>query len=84
MHLLITALAVLWAWEYLLILCPVRIPAWLQPALVAGCAIGATHVPGWVINAAAVAALVALGHKLLSSTSDVVVHRTGRRIPPLR
>lgn len=84
-NLLITALAILWAWEYLLILTPVRIPAWLQPALVAGCAIEAHRVPGWILTACAVAGAVALLHRVLTPTevARVIPRRRSGRVPPV-
>lgn len=81
MTLVVTALAVLWAWEYLLILSPVTVPTWMQPALVAGCAIGATHVPLWLLTAAAVGGLVALLHRIVAPAASAQVVRRTRRLP---
>lgn len=85
MHLLIVALAVLWAWEYLLILSPVRIHALIQPVLVAGAATQATRVPDWILFGMACAGAVALAHRFLSPPSppQVVSRRSLRGLPPL-
>lgn len=85
MHLLVLALAVLWVWEYLLILLPIAIPAWLRPVLVAGCAVAAPHVAVWVLQAAAVAGAVALLHRYLTppQSPQIVTRRRTRGLPPL-
>lgn len=86
MHLATAILAVLWAWEYLLVLSPVSIPTWMQPALVAGCAIGSTHVSAWCLTAAAISGGVAVLHRVLAPSTvpaGVVVRRRTRRLPPL-
>lgn len=85
MELVVSALAVLWAWEYLLLLCPVIIPAWVQPALVVTCALGARHIPGSVLHVMAVAGGVALLHRLLARpvAPHVMVRQRSRRLPPL-
>lgn len=83
--LIVTALAVWWAWEYLLVLSPVAVPAWMQPALVAGCAAGAVHLPLALLTAAAAAGLVALLHRISAApdTPRLVVRRRTGRLPPV-
>jgi hypothetical protein len=86
MRLLTVALAVFWAWEYIRVVLPVPVPAWLQPALVAGLAFEARHVPTAYLTAAAVAGLVAVLHRYVTSsaeTAQLVTRRRPGRIPPL-
>lgn len=82
MEIVVTALAVLWAWEYLLLLSPVHIAAWLQPALVAGCAFGAPHLPHGVVMACAVGGAVALLHRALQASDVAAVARRARHGVP--
>lgn len=82
MEIAVTALAVLWAWEYLLLLSPVHIAAWFQPALVAGCAFGASYVPQGVVTACAVGGAVALLHRALQASDVAAVTRRARRGVP--
>lgn len=84
-HLVVSALAVLWAWEYLLTLSPLVLPAWMQPALVAGCALGVGHVPDRFVTAAACAGLVALLHRFVAPATarHTVVRRRSGGLPPL-
>lgn len=85
MELLIRALAVLWVWEYLRLLTPFAIPAWMQPALVAGCAVGVPHVTQRIVTALAVAGAVAVLHRAVApvEASQVVVRQRVRRLPRL-
>ncbi|MFE9834048.1 hypothetical protein ACFYP4_02695 [Streptomyces sp. NPDC005551] len=85
MTLLTTALAVFAAWELLITLLPVHIPAWLQPALVAGFAVGATHLPAGVLEVAAVVGIVVVLHSFVavSATATVVRRSRGSRLPNL-
>lgn len=67
---LLLAFAVLWAWEFVLVISPVRIPAFLQPILVAGIAYGGQYVPRAILLAAAVAGMVALLHLVVRKLAD--------------
>lgn len=80
-QLVLTSLGVFWAWEYLLTLSPVTIPAWLQPLLVAAAAAGAWYLPERVLLVAAVAGAVALLHQLLTATHAAQAVRQVRRVP---
>lgn len=83
LDLVITALAVFWAWELILVASPLHPPAWLQPILVAGGALGAQYVPELFLTAAAVAGIVALLHRIVTG-APMVLHRPRRRsLPPL-
>lgn len=83
--LIVTALAVLWAWELLLALSPVQVPAWLQPVLVAGCATASVCLPPWALTAAAVSGAVAVLHRILvpPAPDRVLVRRRPGRTPRL-
>lgn len=86
MHLLVAVLAVLWAWEWLLVLSPFGIPSWLQPALVAGCALGVPYVAEPFVTAGAVAGGVAVLHRFLTATSEaprLMVRRSRSLLPRL-
>lgn len=83
LDLVITALAAFWAWELFLALSPLRPPAWLQPILVAGVALGAQYIPEPFLTAAAIAGIVALLHRVVTE-APMVLHRPRRRsLPPL-
>lgn len=69
MSLIVIALAVLWAWEFILVLTPRQIPAPLQPVIVAAMAYGATYLPEKVLAAGAVAGAVAILHVGLRALS---------------
>lgn len=87
LRLLVLSLAVLWAWEFVLILTPVSIPAILQPLLVAGIAYGACYIPEQILLAGAVAGAVALLHLLVrqwSESGPVLSQMIGRRRPTSR
>lgn len=94
MTLVLAALAVFWAWEFLLVLSPVRVPPFLQPPLVAGLGYLATLLSATVLFPAAIAGAVAILHALTRAETPTPVafqmpRRTGRRsevggrIPPL-
>lgn len=85
MLLLITALAVLWVWEYLLLLSPVHIPVWLQPIIVVGLAVAAPYVPDHILMIGAVAGAVALFHRHLAGREGHVgmTRPRTRGLPPL-
>lgn len=88
LEILVLSLAVLWAWEFVLILSPVSIPAILQPPMVAGIAYGALSIPDEILLAGAVAGAVALLHLVVRRLADdgpVLSQVIGRRsrIPDL-
>lgn len=83
-ELLATALAVFVVWEALITLLPVGVPAWLQPALVAGCVVGAQHLPPNLVNVLAVVGGVALCHAVVQAARPaptVVRRRPSGRVP---
>jgi hypothetical protein len=81
-RLVTTALAVFAVWEYVTLLLPVRIPAWLQPALVAGFAVGAQELPTRVLSVIAITGAVALCHACVAAPSVTTVDRRQRaRVP---
>ena len=86
--LIITALAVFWAWEFIIVVLPRAIPPWLQPLIVLGISVGFGW-PDWRTGAAA-AGLVAVLHvvvnHLLNAESPVpqpVARTRPPRVPPL-
>jgi hypothetical protein len=82
--LIVASLAVFAVWEYLIMVLPVSIPAWLQPALVAGFAVGASAVPPAVLRVLAVTGAVALCHALVTKPTLHDVRRPLRgRVPRL-
>jgi hypothetical protein len=88
LELLVLSLAVLWAWEFVLVLSPVSIPAIVQPPMVVGIAYGALHIPDKLLLAGAVAGAVALLHLVIRHLADagpVLSQVIGRRsrIPDL-
>lgn len=80
-QLVLISLAAFWAWEYLLTLSPWTLPAWLQPPLVIGLAVGACYLPGRVLLVVAVGGSVALLHQLLVLADVILTTRQIRRIP---
>lgn len=87
---IVTALAVFWAWEFVLVLLPWPVPAPVQPAVVAGLAYGAGYLPPAVVLAGAVAGAVALLHTLLRhyqppepAVATRALRGLGNRVPNL-
>lgn len=66
MHLLLTVLAVFFAWETLLSIVPSAVPGAVRPLMVAGLAYGSTYVPEPLLLAGAVAGAVGLLHVLVT------------------
>lgn len=85
MTLVLVALAAFALWEWLLLL-PVQVATWLQPALVVALASGLSLVPDRALLPLAAAGAVGLLHSLVRhEPADPVMLRrgVGRRIPNL-
>jgi hypothetical protein len=83
-ELLTTALAVFVVWEALITFLPVSVPAWLQPALVAGCVVGVHHLPQGLVAVLATVGAVALCHAVVHAAHPaptVVRRRPSGRVP---
>lgn len=81
LHLVLASLCVFWAWECLTALLPIALPAWLQPILVLGGAVGARYLPIPALYVGAICGVVALLHQLLSVMEQVIRTRNVRRVP---
>ena len=84
---LVLSLAVLWVWEFVLVISPIPIPAIVAPLVVAGISYGALHVPHDLLTAAGIAGAVALLHLLIRKMEDpgaVLTSMIGRRSRPSR
>jgi hypothetical protein len=89
-RLLLIAFATFTAWEWLVVVLPFTLPAWLQPLVVVGLAYEAHRVPVPWLTAAAAAGVVALLHIPVRGGSAAPALRlprrhpaTGRRVPDL-
>lgn len=87
MTFVLLAFATFAAWEYLLVLCPISLPALLQPLLVAGVAYGVSCIPDdriLVVLAAAgaVGVLHSVVRHLHEPSGPPMVLRRGRRSEP--
>jgi hypothetical protein len=87
---LLIAFATFTAWEWLAVVLPFSLPAWLQPLAVVGLAYGAQRVPMPWLTAAAAAGVVALLHIPVRGNVEATPLRfprrhpaTGRRVPDL-
>lgn len=81
-HVVLAALAVFWAWEYLRML--VALPEITQPALVAALCYGAARLPAGLLDALAAAALVGIAHvSVIAKTTPLPQMRRPPRTPRL-
>lgn len=92
---LLVSLGVFAVWEYLRMVLPFSIPALLQPLVVIGLAVGATHLDREWVFPLAVAGAVAILHRFVladstpTATALQLPRRSGRRsevgsrVPPL-
>jgi hypothetical protein len=84
--LVLLALAAFWAWETVLSVLPIALPAWLQPFLVLGIAYGAQYLSEPLLWAAAAAGAVGLLHTWARSeveTQPLTLQRPRRSTPVL-
>lgn len=84
LRLLLLALATFTVWEWLAVILPTTLPAWLQPLVVAGMAYGAQWLPERWLFALAVAGLVAVLHVVVRNAAEGQSARLPQRVPARR
>jgi hypothetical protein len=89
LHVLLLCLATFTAWEWLLEVLPVGLPAGLQPLAVVGLAYEAQRLPApWLVSVAAAGVVALLHLRVRSQVTEPAPFRlprrpSGRRVPDL-